>query len=110
MLLSNFTVAIVYTEFKLNETYIAKVLCINKEKPQLHCNGKCYLAKKLKQAEEKDKNEERNGQKFRFQEAFLTASDKLSVPFYFVSVTVSQPASCCPREHRDAIFHPPQAS
>jgi hypothetical protein len=28
--------------------------CINKSKPQLHCNGKCQMMKKLKQEEKKD--------------------------------------------------------
>ena len=28
--------------------------CINKSKPQLHCNGKCQMMKKLKQEQKKD--------------------------------------------------------
>jgi hypothetical protein len=43
--------------FKLNRDYIAKVLCENRERPQMHCNGKCYLAKKLKQQQEKQDKE-----------------------------------------------------
>ncbi|WP_294276678.1 hypothetical protein [uncultured Chryseobacterium sp.] len=34
-------------EYAVNYTYIAEVLCINKAKPELHCNGKCYLSKEL---------------------------------------------------------------
>lgn len=34
-------------EYVANYDYIAKVLCINKSKPDLHCNGKCYLSKEL---------------------------------------------------------------
>jgi hypothetical protein len=30
-----------------NHTYIATVLCENKDKPALHCDGKCYLKKKI---------------------------------------------------------------
>lgn len=30
-----------------NRAYIAATLCENKDKPQLHCNGKCYLKKKI---------------------------------------------------------------
>jgi len=42
--------------FRLNRDYIAKVLCENRQRPGLKCNGKCYLAKKLKQQEDnKDK-------------------------------------------------------
>ncbi len=32
--------------------YIAK--CINKDRPQLHCNGQCVLMKKIEEKEEKD--------------------------------------------------------
>ncbi|WP_418499385.1 hypothetical protein [Flagellimonas sp.] len=44
-------------EYVANYDYIAKVLCENKDRPQLHCNGKCYLAKQLqKQQKDQDKN------------------------------------------------------
>ncbi|OIQ23002.1 hypothetical protein [Lacinutrix sp. MedPE-SW] len=33
--------------FQLNIDYIIETYCINKEKPQLQCNGKCHLAKQL---------------------------------------------------------------
>ena len=38
--------------FVVNYDYIAKELCENKTKPQLHCNGKCYLKKELAKASE----------------------------------------------------------
>jgi hypothetical protein len=31
----------------INYDYISKVLCINKDKPELKCNGKCHLMKEL---------------------------------------------------------------
>jgi hypothetical protein len=37
--------------FYTNQTYIQNQLCINKEKPLMHCEGKCFLAAKLKSAE-----------------------------------------------------------
>lgn len=43
--------------FNINRNYIAKVLCENRDRPQLNCNGKCYLAKKLKQQQEKKDKE-----------------------------------------------------
>ena len=39
--------------YQLNKEYITRVLCKNRDKPQLHCNGHCFLAKKLKAQEEK---------------------------------------------------------
>ena len=43
--------------FNINRKYIARVLCENRDRPQLNCNGKCYLAKKLKQQQEKKDKE-----------------------------------------------------
>lgn len=37
-------------EYAANYEYIVEVLCINKSKPELHCNGKCYLSKELAKA------------------------------------------------------------
>lgn len=34
-------------EYHANYDYIASVLCENRDKPFLECNGKCYLEKKL---------------------------------------------------------------
>jgi hypothetical protein len=44
-------------EYVNNYDYISNVLCENKDKPQLQCNGKCYLAKLLEQEQnDQDKN------------------------------------------------------
>ena len=37
--------------FNINQDYIAAVLCINKAKPASTCQGKCFLAKKMKEQE-----------------------------------------------------------
>jgi hypothetical protein len=49
--------------FYFNRTSIAQKLCINKAKPEMKCNGKCYLKKKLKEAE--SKNEEQSPQQIK---------------------------------------------
>ncbi|GAB3960368.1 hypothetical protein GCM10028805_57850 [Spirosoma harenae] len=43
--------------YHLNKDYIARVLCENRNKPQLHCDGKCYLAKRLKAQQDKHDKE-----------------------------------------------------
>ena len=73
LIASNFSNLFVYAGFELNRDYIAKNLCVNRSKPWLHCNGKCYFMKKVKQAEEKEKNEERQSQKNLIQDAFFVA-------------------------------------
>lgn len=41
-------------EYVINYEYIAKVLCINKDKPEMQSNGKCHLMKELAKASEKE--------------------------------------------------------
>ena len=41
-------------EYAVNYDYISAVLCINKSKPELHCNGKCYLSKELAKTNNSD--------------------------------------------------------
>ncbi len=43
--------------YQVNKDYIARVLCENRDKPQLHCDGKCYLAKQLKAQQDKQDKE-----------------------------------------------------
>lgn len=57
ILLSSFSNAFVYLNFKLNQKEIAATLCIKKEIKNNGCNGKCYLAKQLKKEAEKEKKE-----------------------------------------------------
>ena len=42
---SYYLAEIVY--YELNIDYIIETYCVNKDKPELQCNGKCHLAKQL---------------------------------------------------------------
>ena len=46
---------LIYIDFVANQDYIAKNLCENRDHPELKCNGKCQLCKRLK-AEDKKEN------------------------------------------------------
>ncbi|MBL7692442.1 MAG: hypothetical protein JNM41_12680 [Flavipsychrobacter sp.] len=46
-MLQTFSAAIVVSEYLANKKFIAEKLCENRSRPQLHCNGKCYLKKKI---------------------------------------------------------------
>ncbi len=43
--------------FFANQKSISQKHCINKNRPLLKCNGKCFLAKKIKAAEEQQEKE-----------------------------------------------------
>ncbi|MBN8822231.1 MULTISPECIES: hypothetical protein [unclassified Spirosoma] len=43
--------------YQVNKDYIARVLCENRDRPDLHCDGQCYLAKRLKAQQDKQDKE-----------------------------------------------------
>lgn len=43
-------------DYIVNYDYIVNVLCENKDKPQLNCDGKCYLAKQFAKESEDNGN------------------------------------------------------
>jgi hypothetical protein len=47
ILLQTFSQVVIVAEYYANKDYIAKNLCENRDKPMMHCNGKCCLKKKL---------------------------------------------------------------
>jgi hypothetical protein len=42
-------------EYVVNYEYVSTVLCENKDKPKMHCNGKCHLMKELAKTSEEGK-------------------------------------------------------
>ena len=54
VLLQTFSRELLVVDFTLNQATITARFCVNKARPQLHCDGKCYFAKKLKQQEERE--------------------------------------------------------
>ncbi len=54
LLLQVFFRVLVYVDYEINKEYITLTYCINKYKPSLKCEGKCHLAKKMKEGEKKE--------------------------------------------------------
>lgn len=52
---------LVWAWFKANQTFIAKELCINKNRPELHCDGKCFLMTKMRDVHQQGHNNFVNG-------------------------------------------------
>jgi len=99
-----------YAGFELNKTYIATTLCENRDKPQLHCNGRCYFMKKIKQARDKENAESRDSQKNLFQEAYYPQPSEVKFHSVLLSVMSApyHPAAGTDRER--SIFQPPRLS
>src|SRR5690606_25919982 len=71
---------LVSAAFELNREYIADNLCENRDQPQLHCDGHCYLAKKLKEADGQQKKSEKEAQKNPYHPAFIMEKMVLTAP------------------------------
>src|ERR1700761_5629855 len=52
---TTFSKAVTVVGFYANQDYIAKNLCVNRDKPQMRCNGRCQLCKRLATEDNQDK-------------------------------------------------------
>jgi len=57
-------------DYVVNYDYISQVLCINQDKPELECNGKCALMESIEQSA-KDEQKEPGVVKSEFQLLYL---------------------------------------
>ena len=57
MLMKVWVIPLLYLDFEIRRDYIVANLCVNRARPMLNCNGKCYLAKKLAAIEQQEKRE-----------------------------------------------------
>jgi hypothetical protein len=101
---------IVVAKYSLNKDFISTVLCENKAKPILKCNGKCHLKKEL-QKEEKKENSPSNNVKEKFEIQFFCSVEKANQPLQAIpqEKLISNYLFSNSSKHLAAIFHPPQA-
>ena len=99
-------------DYVVNYDYISKVLCINKERPKLNCNGKCHLMKELAKNSESE-NPVSNNKKIVSQETVIVFCEEINTftltPIYFqknkrANSNYSNLYSC---KISNAVFHPP---
>ena len=96
-------------EYVINQDYIAEVLCINKDKPMLNCNGKCYLSQLIKKQQQDDHQD-------------IPSADLREYPIGFVSIlncnfqstivetkVVSMHPNLNEQQYKSAVFHPPNS-
>jgi len=59
ILLNSLIFSIIQIDYTINRAYIIDNFCINKDKPLLECDGKCFLSEQLRKA--KDQKESQSG-------------------------------------------------
>lgn len=99
--------------YRVNQDYIAKNLCENRDKPMLNCKGQCFLAKQLKAAEEKEQksNSERLEKMPEVVLAFQSIQPIFKATFFQISVAEDHFATptCVITNAPKGLFHPPRA-
>lgn len=86
LIASSFQRYFIYAGFELNHNYIAKNLCINRSRPWMHCNGRCYFMRKLKEAQENEKKQAERDNLNRVEVSFF----QQPIAFDFLSFNVEQ--------------------
>ena len=109
VVIQSFTPWMVIGQYAINKEYISKNLCINKNLPKLHCNGKCQLMKKLAEEEKQNAPAESSLGKAH---TFVLFSQEIELPEIsgfaemksgWPSLYLSSAGKVLPR----SIFHPP---
>ncbi|MGE0635919.1 MAG: hypothetical protein AB7G44_17465 [Bacteroidia bacterium] len=107
-LLQSFTRTFIIVNYQVNKDYISNVLCENKEKKAMHCEGKCHLKKELDK-EEKSENTPAGSGKEKFEITLFNES--ISEFFIHTASKAIYPAdynAILPQNFSFAIFHPPK--
>ena len=110
MLLKAFLAPVIFIDFKLNQDYITKVLCINREKPQLECNGQCVLMQKMQKNQESDNPEQSQSSKSHLLEMFYEWGNEFIPQVVFIHIEKHFPvyAEGAHSTYFTSIFHPPR--
>jgi len=99
-------------DYVVNYDYIAKVLCENKAKPELKCNGKCQLMKELAKAAEEEKpisptkkNQTQETEILFFEEIKVLVAEQTNI--FSETIVNSYYSNLYSHLKGDNFFHPP---
>jgi hypothetical protein len=112
VLLQTFSREVLVVDFTLHRATITARFCVNKARPQLHCDGKCYFAKQLKKQEER---ESKSASPLKERLEMLPVAFRSLVPtaparWASAPAGYGAPRSAwVPATATRGIFHPPQA-
>ncbi|GLU54418.1 hypothetical protein Dfri01_38790 [Dyadobacter frigoris] len=112
MLVKAWVLPLLYLDFEIRRDYIVANLCVNRDKPILLCNGKCYLTKRVKDAREKEERQAENDYLshllYQVMDNRTLVFNALQNPFELRSFVQYQfNPSLTARNPASDIFHPP---
>jgi hypothetical protein len=98
--------------FNLNQDKVVELFCINKDKPELDCKGKCYLAEKLeedKQTEEGTSVPNTKHKQTIEEILFFEKTTLLSIPGSAHQISFLFSKSSYAHQFLMSVFQPPRA-
>ena len=113
MLIKVWVIPLLYLDFELRRDYIVSNLCENRNRPQMHCDGKCYLAKRFAALEEQEKRQAEKSYMFRLIDQVMDHRSSFDFqPKYVLSditreTNFASVSLFAPRVTPADIFHPP---
>jgi len=97
-------------DFLMNRNYIAKTLCVNQDKPQMHCKGNCYLARQMQEQQDDNKQSGNTGkEKFEVQFFFLPDETIINYVLPSIAVIYTPKRDNIIFQYQQSVFHPPCA-
>ena len=110
MLLQTFSRELLVLDYQVHKESITRLFCVNKEKPQLRCNGKCHLAKQLRKASDSESKTPASGFAKVKYDVVLPLLFQVAAPTYAYPLPLRfAPAASVHYAFAPAqsIFHPP---
>lgn len=109
LLIQTLSTSIIFTSFELNRATITELFCINKDKPEMHCNGNCFLEKQIKADKKSHENSHKTAPDFISLVYTLMENNEAAIVSYFTEVKhhftyILHPYS----QFESVIFHPPK--
>jgi hypothetical protein len=112
MLIKVWVIPLLYLDFEIRRDYIVKNLCVNRSRPLMHCDGKCYLAKKIAALDEQEKRQAESDYMTKLLDHVMDSQILVFAPAISsfelrqtLSFNYTSPPP--PRIAVDDIFHPP---
>lgn len=100
---------LIWVNFEIHQDYIAKNLCVNRDKPYLHCDGKCQLVKRLNEDNKKENSPANTLKNQTEQVLFCEYFCHQLVPVVFQVEGLGQTYFEKPYDTtRYSVFHPPR--
>lgn len=104
--------AFIYCIYKVNIQEVIENYCVNRDKPEMHCDGKCHLSKV--QTQNEDSKDNLPSHKTKNTEVTVVFIEKEAMRFAFADVfiqtTYAKESQNLPHDFFvNCIFHPPEA-